>query len=48
MIVVLADDSITGDRGIDCDIDGAGDVYIVDSCGDCVLDIGVDGIMEGV
>ena len=37
MIVVLADASITGERGIDCDIDGAGDVYIIKSCRDCYV-----------
>ena len=36
MIVVLDDASIPGERGV-CDIDGAGDVYIVTSCGDCCV-----------
>jgi len=47
MIVVLDDASIAGERGV-CDIDGAGDVYIVNSCGDCVVDGVIDGIIEGV
>jgi len=33
MIVALADASDTGERGVGGDIDGAGDVYIISSCG---------------
>jgi len=37
MIIALADAAVTGERGVGGDIDGAGDAYIVSSCGDsCV------------
>jgi len=48
MIVALADASVTGERGVGGDIDGAGDVYIISSCGDYIVDGVVDGIVEAV
>jgi len=48
MIVALADASVTGERGVGGDIDGAGDVCCVSSCGDCVVDGVFDGIVGAV
>jgi len=39
MIIALADASVTGERGVGGDIDGAGGLYIISSCGDCVVDV---------